>query len=67
LDKFTKMPKVADFYSIHEAEKPAAHRVYHNNSTCPPGRDIKAAKADRLGTGGYRLCHDCQERNNQGK
>ena len=61
------MPKVAEFYSINEAAKPAPNRVHHNNSAYPPGRDIKAAKEDRPGTGGYRLCHDCQERNNQGR
>jgi hypothetical protein len=60
------MPKVPDFYSINEATKPVANRVYHNNSTCPPGRDIPQDER-RSGNGGYRLCHDCQERNNQGK
>lgn len=60
------MPRVPDFYSINEAAKPAAHRVYHNNSACPPGRDIPQHER-RSGTGGYRLCDDCRERNNQGK
>jgi hypothetical protein len=63
----TIMPKVAEFYSVNETAKPAASRVHHNNSACPPGRDIKAAKEDRPGTGGYRLCLDCDERNKQGK
>jgi hypothetical protein len=60
------MPTVADFYSINEAAKPAANRVYHNNSACPPGRDIPPNER-RSGTNGYRLCKDCTERNNQGR
>ena len=60
------MPKVPDFYSINEVLKPAENRVYHNNSACPPGRDIPANER-RAGTGGYRLCKDCNERNNQGR
>jgi hypothetical protein len=60
------MPKVAEFYSINEAVKPAANRVHHNNNTCPPGRDIPLNER-RPGAGGYRLCLDCQERNKQGK
>jgi hypothetical protein len=35
-----QMAIVATFYSINETEKPATHRVYHNNNLCPPGRDI---------------------------
>jgi hypothetical protein len=57
---------VPAFYSINEAKKHPAHRVHHNNGTCPPGRDIPAHER-RLGTGGYRLCDDCAERNRQGK
>ena len=57
------MAKVAEFYSINEVKKAPADRVYHNNSTCPPGRDIKAAKTDRPGPNSYRLCKDCAERN----
>jgi hypothetical protein len=60
------MPKVPDFYSINEVQKPPANRVYHNNSACPPGRDIPANER-RSGTGGYRLCKDCNERNDQGR
>ena len=59
------MPKVPDFYSINETSKPADKRVYHNNSACPPGRDIpKHERKD--GTNGYRLCNDCNEKNRQG-
>ena len=47
------MPLVADFYSINEAQKPVHNRVYHNNSSCPPGRDIPANER-RSGKGGYR-------------
>ncbi len=60
------MAKVADFYSVNEANKPAGNRVYHNNSTCPPGRDIPQHER-RTGTNGYRLCQDCSERNRLGQ
>jgi hypothetical protein len=53
------MAKVPDFYSVNEAAKPAANRRYHNNSSCAPGRDIKAAKEDRPGNNGYKLCEHC--------
>jgi hypothetical protein len=60
------MPLVAAFYSMKEAEKSLQHRVHHNNSNCPPGRDIPAD--ERLtGTGNYRLCHDCKKLNDQGR
>ena len=61
------MPKCLDFHSIREKDKPAEKRVYHNNSTCPPGIDIKANGDNKDGTGGYRLCEDCEQRNKQGK
>jgi hypothetical protein len=60
------MPKVPEFHSINEVKKPAANRVHHNNSACPPGRDIPANER-RAGGGGYRLCDDCQKLNAQGK
>jgi len=58
--------EVADFYSINEVKKPEANRVYHNNNTCPPGRDIPQNER-RPGKGGYRECKDCAERTRQGK
>ena len=60
------MPKTAAFYSINEEKKPVAHRVHHNNSACIPGRDIPQSER-RNGTGGYRLCDDCQKLNDQGR
>ncbi len=60
------MPRVPEFYSINEVQKPQQHRVYHNNSACPPGRDIPANER-RPGTNGYRLCEDCNRLNNQGR
>ena len=33
--------RVADFYSVNEGRKPPGNRVFHNNSTCVPGRDIR--------------------------
>ncbi len=59
------MPRVSDFYSVNEAAKPAGNRVYHNNSTCPPGRDIPTHER-KPGTNGYRLCEDCKNRNARG-
>jgi len=60
------MPQVSSFHSVNEAKKPASKQVHHNNSACPPGRDIPQNER-RSGTGGYRLCNDCAERNRQGK
>jgi hypothetical protein len=60
------MPRTAAFYSINEADKPANRRVHHDNSACPPGRDIPLNER-RQGTGNYRLCQDCQNLNNQGR
>lgn len=60
------MPKVAAFYSINETKKPATDRVHHDNSACPPGRDIPANER-RPGMGGYRLCDDCARLNREGK
>ena len=60
------MATVSAFYSVNEVSKPEANRVHHNNNTCPPGRDIPSYER-RPGTGNYRLCHDCAERNRQGK
>ena len=54
------MPKVADFHSVNEVNKPAANRVYHNNSSCAPGRDIPQHER-RNGAGGYRLCDECKK------
>jgi hypothetical protein len=52
------MAHVADFYSVNEVKKPAADRVYHNNTSCPSGRDIPQGER-RPGRGGYRLCEHC--------
>jgi len=60
------MPATPAFHSINEAKKPAANRVHHNNSACPPGRDIPQNER-RLGDGGYRLCHDCVQLNKQNR
>jgi hypothetical protein len=60
------MPKTPPFYSVNEEKKPAAGRVYHDNSACPPGRDIPANER-RSGTNNYRLCHDCGTLNSQSR
>jgi hypothetical protein len=54
------MAKIPDFYSVNEPSKPAANRRYHNDDLCAPGRDIRAAKEDRSGTNGYKLCEHCE-------
>jgi len=59
------MPNVPAFHSVNETKKPAADRVYHNNSACAPGRDIP--QWERVpGLGGYRLCDKCQEETRMG-
>ncbi len=60
------MPATAAFHSINEAAKPAANRVYHDNSACRPGQDIPHNER-RSGTGGYRLCDVCKPLNDQGR
>jgi hypothetical protein len=60
------MPRVSPFHSINEEKKPAAIRVYHDNSACAPGRDIPQFER-RVGTNGYRLCDDCKKLNDQGR
>jgi len=32
--------KVLAFHSVNETSKPVKNRVYRNDNTCPPGRDI---------------------------
>ena len=56
------MPSTPAFHSIHEAKRPVADRVYHNNGACSPGRDIPYNER-RLGMNGYRLCGDCERLN----
>ena len=64
--EISTMPLVASFYSTNERNKPLQMRVHHNNSACPPGRDIPADER-RTGTGNYRLCEDCKRLNDQGR
>jgi len=59
------MPATFDFHSVNEANKPVDKRVFHNNTTCPAGRDIPAH--ERLpGDGGYRHCDVCDRQNKAG-
>lgn len=53
------MPHVDAFYSVNETLKPPANRVYHDNSACASGRDIPLHER-RPGTGGHRLCDQCE-------
>jgi hypothetical protein len=52
------MPSTPSFHSALETDKRPTNRVYHNNSACAPGRDIPQHQR-RSGTGGYRLCTEC--------
>jgi len=56
------MSKVPTFYSINESKKPTNHQVHHNNDKCGPGKEIPANERES-GTGGYRLCDDCDKLN----
>jgi hypothetical protein len=60
------MTLVAAFHSVNEKDKPASQRVHHNNNACPPGRDIPSWER-KSGTGGYRLCEDCQRLTREGR
>ena len=60
------MPATPSFHSINEAKKPPTNRVYHNNSACAPGHDIPQNER-RSGTGGYRLCDDCDRLKKAGR
>lgn len=60
------MPKVPAFHSINEVHKPSANQVHHDNSACPPGRDIPDHER-RPGDGGYRLCDDCARLDREGR
>lgn len=55
------MAKVPTFYSVNETSKSPLHRIHHNDNTCASGRDIPLNER-RPGTGGYRLCQNCQNR-----
>lgn len=59
------MSAMAPVHSVNEANKPASERVHHNNNACGAYKAIPAR--DRVsGTGGYRLCRDCQRENQLG-
>jgi hypothetical protein len=60
------MASTPAFHSINEVKKPANHRVYHNNTNCPPGRDIPSWER-RAGTSTYRLCDVCNSHNRLGR
>src|ERR1035437_4565858 len=52
LQETKPMAKVADYYSVNEANKPADKQVYHDNDQCRAGRDIPQSER-RPGRGGY--------------
>ena len=53
------MPKKDPWHSIKES-------VHHNNSNCNTGNNIEPENR-RDGTGGKRLCSECDNLNRQGK
>jgi hypothetical protein len=57
------MPSIPEFHSVN-ATKDIGDHVYHNNSTCIAGRQIPRDER-RPGTGGYRLCEECERKNKQ--
>ena len=56
------MATVPNFYTVNEIIKPTQKRCHHNDDRCGPGKDIPLRDM-RNGTGGYRLCEDCQKLN----
>jgi hypothetical protein len=60
------MPSTTEFHSANETKNPPDKRVYHNNSTCIAGRQIPRDER-RPGTGGYRLCRECERKSKQGR
>jgi hypothetical protein len=56
-----KLAKVSAFHSVNEVKKPPQNKVHHTDDACPPGRDIPQSER-KAGTGGYRLCDDCEKR-----
>ena len=58
------MPSIDAFYSINETKKSSGNQVHHNNRDCVSGNEIPHYE-HRFGTGGHRLCDDCQRLNQQ--
>jgi hypothetical protein len=54
--------KVPPFHSVNESEKPVENRVYHNDNTCPLGRDVPPDERVRGPGVGNKLCKVCQQR-----
>lgn len=53
------MALTASFHGMDEMLKPPNKRLYHNNDGCPSASEI--SPTDRqTGTGGYRLCKECE-------
>jgi len=62
----SQVPIVPAFHSVNEVKKPVGKQVHHNNSNCAAGRDVPTWER-QIGTGGYRLCDDCQRETNAGR
>lgn len=54
--------RVKPFYTVNAVKRPKAPHVYHNNSECASGQDIRKS-GYRKGTGGYELCQHCDDLN----
>jgi hypothetical protein len=48
------MPRVSPFHSANETRKPPLVRIYHNDDTCPVGREILSVAHDMSGLGSTR-------------
>jgi hypothetical protein len=59
------MPRVPSFHSTSEARKLPPQRVYHENDSCSLARNIPEWDI-RPGTGGHRLCKECERLNRSG-
>ena len=59
------MLSVDAFYSINETKKPSGNQDHHNNRDRVSAYEIPHYE-HRFGTGGHRLCDDCQRLNQQG-
>lgn len=52
------MSKVSPFHSVLQSDR----QVYHNNSSCTDGKDLKKENV-RPGEGGRPQCADCKKLN----
>jgi hypothetical protein len=56
------MLALSPFYSVKEKFKLAAERIYHNNDACTLAQSVPH-NARLPGTGGHKLCQECERLN----